>query len=214
MTTLFDRVKDLADKKKISIVELEEKLNFGRNYLYKWKSPTANPSKEAVEKVADFFHVSTDYLFGRTIKLSERLRSLRSNMGFSQSEVANKIGVSSYSYSAYERGSRMPDMETLKSISALFDVSIDYLLGVTDKRHYYSLTEKDYKDIEAILNDAMNGIRGKTGVNYFKNGGELTDEDRALLEASMKQTIILAKELAKKKFTPKKYRGSESDDAN
>jgi hypothetical protein len=35
--TVFDRVKKLADSQKISIVELEEKLNFSRNSLYAWK---------------------------------------------------------------------------------------------------------------------------------------------------------------------------------
>ena len=108
-----------------------------------------------------------------------------------------------------ENMNRSVTLNEFTKMALIFDVSTDYLLGKSDKPHYYSLTEKDYKDVEAILNDAMNGVTGKTGVNYFKNGGELTDDDRALLEASMKQTIILAKELAKKKFTPKKYRGSE-----
>ncbi|MDE3291523.1 helix-turn-helix domain-containing protein [Lacticaseibacillus paracasei] len=140
--------------------------------------------------------------------LGDRLKKLRGD-GRTQEDVAKAVGVSRAAYSHFENNRNEPDNDTLKKLAQYYDVSIDYLLGKSDKPHYYSLTEKDYKDVEAILNDAMNGITGKTGVNYFKNGGELTDEDRALLEASMRQTIILAKELAKKKFTPKKYRGSE-----
>lgn len=59
----FERVKQLAEKKKISIVELEEKLGFSRNSLYSWKRN--KPSVEKLKKVADYFHVSTDYLLGR-----------------------------------------------------------------------------------------------------------------------------------------------------
>lgn len=140
--------------------------------------------------------------------LGDRLKKLRGD-GRTQEDVAKAIGVSRAAYSHFENNRNEPDNDTLKKLAQYYDVSIDYLLGKSDKPHYYSLTKKDYKDVEAILNDAMNGVTGKTGVNYFKNGGELTDEDRALLEASMRQTIILAKELAKKKFTPKKYRGSE-----
>lgn len=140
--------------------------------------------------------------------LGDRLKKLRGD-GRTQEDVAKAVGVSRAAYSHFENNRNEPDNDTLKKLAQYYDVSIDYLLGKSDKPHYYSLTDKDYKDVEAILNDAMNGITGKTGVNYFKNGGELTDEDRALLEASMRQTIILAKELAKKKFTPKKYRGSE-----
>lgn len=60
----FDRVKELADKKKISIVELEEKVGFSKNSMYSWKKN--KPSAEKLEAVADYFNVSTDYLLGRT----------------------------------------------------------------------------------------------------------------------------------------------------
>lgn len=60
----FDRVKKLADKQKISILELEMKLGFGKNSLYRWKNSA--PASDKLQKVADYFGVSTDYLLGRT----------------------------------------------------------------------------------------------------------------------------------------------------
>ncbi|MFW8618467.1 helix-turn-helix domain-containing protein [Enterococcus innesii] len=62
--TVFDRVKKLADKQHISIVELEERLNMGRNSLYAWKKKV--PNGASLTKVADYFGVTTDYLLGRT----------------------------------------------------------------------------------------------------------------------------------------------------
>ena len=47
--TPFDRVKKLADKQKITIVELEEKVGFSRNSLYSWKKN--NPSSEKLDNV-------------------------------------------------------------------------------------------------------------------------------------------------------------------
>ncbi|WP_440896275.1 helix-turn-helix domain-containing protein [Amphibacillus sp. Q70] len=64
--TAFDIVKKLCGEQKIAIVELEEKLGFSRNSLYSWKKN--KPSSDKLEKVADFFNVSTDYLLGRTDK--------------------------------------------------------------------------------------------------------------------------------------------------
>lgn len=61
--TPFDRVKLLCQKRGLSIVDLEEKLGFSRNSLYSWKKN--NPSIEKLEKVADYFRVSTDFLLGR-----------------------------------------------------------------------------------------------------------------------------------------------------
>lgn len=63
--TVFDRVKKLADNQKISIVELEEKLNFSRNSLYAWKK--SKPSIDKLEAVANYFGVSTDFLLGREV---------------------------------------------------------------------------------------------------------------------------------------------------
>lgn len=60
----FERVKALADKQKMSIVELEEKLGFSRNSLYSWKKN--KPSIDKLNVVADYFGVTTDYLLGRT----------------------------------------------------------------------------------------------------------------------------------------------------
>ena len=60
----FERVKKLANAQKITIARLEEKLGFGKNYLYKWKN--SSPNSATLQKVADYFHVSTDYLLGRT----------------------------------------------------------------------------------------------------------------------------------------------------
>lgn len=68
--TLFDRVKYLAEKQKISISRLEEDLGLGKNYLYKWKKNS--PNSDTLQKVADYFNVSTDYLLGRSDTLTEK----------------------------------------------------------------------------------------------------------------------------------------------
>lgn len=61
--TVFNRIKELSDKQKISIKALSLKLGFGENTIYKWKQ--TKPKAEDLAKVADYFHVSVDYLLGR-----------------------------------------------------------------------------------------------------------------------------------------------------
>ena len=51
-------------KSLISVNALEEKLEIGKNSLYSWKKNI--PKGTNLIKVADYFHVSTDYLLGRT----------------------------------------------------------------------------------------------------------------------------------------------------
>lgn len=63
MTTL-ERVKELCKSRGITVKRLEEKLEIPNNTIYQWKRIT--PSLDKIQKVADFFGVSIDYLLGRT----------------------------------------------------------------------------------------------------------------------------------------------------
>ncbi|MBQ7875121.1 MAG: helix-turn-helix transcriptional regulator [Oscillospiraceae bacterium] len=58
----------------------------------------------------------------------EKLLSLRRKSGFSQEELAEKLGVSRQAVSRWESGTAMPDSPNLLQISNLFGVSADYLL--------------------------------------------------------------------------------------
>ena len=64
MFSTFEIVKDLCEKKGISLNTLEEKLELGKNSLYGLKRN--QPSAERLQQIADYFNVSTDYLLGRT----------------------------------------------------------------------------------------------------------------------------------------------------
>lgn len=64
--------------------------------------------------------------------LSKRLAYLRKNKEITQEQIANIIGVSRPTYTAYEMGRRQPDYETLQKLADFFGVTIDYLLGRTD----------------------------------------------------------------------------------
>ena len=61
--------------------------------------------------------------------LPEKLKALRVQYGFSQKQVAEKVGVSPSIVSGYETGERTPSTEILLSLSYLYNVSTDDLLG-------------------------------------------------------------------------------------
>lgn len=62
--TILDRIRTLANDQKVTLAELERRLNFSNGSLRKWD--TSTPSGDKIEKVADYFKVSVDYLLGRT----------------------------------------------------------------------------------------------------------------------------------------------------
>lgn len=61
-----------------------------------------------------------------------RLKRLRKQRELTQQQVGDYIGVSKVAVSGYENGIRNPEIETLKKLADLFDISIDYLVGNTD----------------------------------------------------------------------------------
>ena len=60
------------------------------------------------------------------MSLADRLRIVRGSMG--QTEFAKKIGSSQSGISAYEKGQRKPDYETLIRVATEFGVTLDWLL--------------------------------------------------------------------------------------
>ena len=86
--------------------------------------------------------------------LPEKLRLLRIKYGFSQKQVADKIGVSPSVVSGYETGERTPSTEVLLSLSYLFNTSSDYLLGrqVNSPESMISVDGLTDDQISAIIN--------------------------------------------------------------
>jgi len=77
--------------------------------------------------------------------VGERLAELRKDKGLQQKEFATIIGVTERSVSLYERELSSPRDEVLLKIARYFNVSLDYLLGLTDYQISY-----DHNDYVAL----------------------------------------------------------------
>ena len=83
----------------------------------------------------DFYFKShyNKYSVGGVFVLStERLKSLRREKNYKQIEVANVLGVGRTTYAKYETGGIQPPNDILVNIAKIFNVSVDYLLNVSD----------------------------------------------------------------------------------
>lgn len=61
--TVFENIKNLAKSRHITMKDLALELGFSENLFYTWKK--TNPKASDLAKVADYFHVTVDYLLGR-----------------------------------------------------------------------------------------------------------------------------------------------------
>lgn len=64
MFSTLEKIKELAQKRGISLQKVAEDLGYSINYLYTLKEKT--PKSDRLQEIADYFNVSTDYLLGRT----------------------------------------------------------------------------------------------------------------------------------------------------
>jgi transcriptional regulator with XRE-family HTH domain len=142
--------------------------------------------------------------------LGERITRLRKLKGLSQYALAERLGFSRGKIANYEQGSRQPDYDTLRIIADFFDVSIDYLLsGDSEKKKDLlpDLTSKDEKDIAKKLENILESMESGTALSF--DGEPMDDETKELVRMAIENNLKLTKQLAKKKFTPKKFRNDQ-----
>ncbi len=84
------------------------------------------------------------------LKISKNLRELRQEKGWTQEQVAEKLGVSYQAVSRWETDATYPDIEILPVLADLFDVSLEKLMGVT-KTEREEASEKYYQKLNATL---------------------------------------------------------------
>ncbi len=63
---------------------------------------------------------------------SERLKELRKSANLTQQQMAEKLNIKQQSYARYEYGTGEPNLDTVVKLTEIFDVSSDYLLGISD----------------------------------------------------------------------------------
>jgi len=110
--------------------------------------------------------------------LGTQLKELRLKMGWTQSQLGEKINVTKSSISGYENNTRSPDKDTLVKLANLFNVSTDYLLGNIDSKQHKNLaneTEYTDTDLDNMLDNAMSF-----------DGVPITDHDREIIRAYLK----------------------------
>ncbi|MCL2076864.1 MAG: helix-turn-helix transcriptional regulator [Oscillospiraceae bacterium] len=98
-----------------------------------------------------------------------KLKKLRKDNGHTQEYMALQLNISRPTYTRYETGEREPDYLMLKQIAIFFNVSLDYLLDVTDTP----------TPLTAEIESNPESIREKTLKETIQSTDELSEESKA-----------------------------------
>ena len=91
-------------------------------------------------------------------EFSERIKILREEKGISQAELAKRLGVNRSIVSAYENQTRLPSIQMLSKLSYLFNVSIEYLLGI-NKNKTIDVSDLTSEQV-LVLNSVIEQFKG------------------------------------------------------
>lgn len=128
----------------------------------------------------------------------DRLKEKRLEAGMTQTELAEKAGVSARTIQNYEMGTRKPrNLEVIQKIAEALQTTPDYLLG-SSGAYVVAAQEKGgakaARDIEALVSE----------VTGLFSGGELSEESMDGAIKALNDAYWIAKE-KNRKYTPKKY---------
>ena len=102
---------------------------------------------------------------------AEKIFELRKKKGITQREVADAVGITAASISAYEKGTKIPPLDTAIAVAKYFGVSLDYLCGLQDGDSIKGQNELTRADVLRMLS----AIRENAfGVSVYCS----TDSDR------------------------------------
>ena len=136
------------------------------------------------------------------MSIKSRVQQLAASRHETIAEIERSLNMGNGTITKWDK--RSPSSEALAKVADHFNVTTDYLLGRTDTPQF---TRRDERDVQKILTDMTQGLSNDSALAYMKNGGEeIDEEDAELLKASLENVIRQSKLIAKRKFTPKKYR--------
>jgi transcriptional regulator with XRE-family HTH domain len=90
----------------------------------------------------------------RVKTISEILSYLRKRAGFTQKDVADKIGMARQTYAGYESGRHEPNIEIMIRLAEIYQISMDYItgryLGIDNQKYMENLID-DHEILEDVI---------------------------------------------------------------
>lgn len=136
----------------------------------------------------------------------EVFEQLLQKHGVTPYKVAKEAGVTQTALSNWKSGRSTPSSKTLQKIADYFGITVDYLMTGKDnpKEKAPTLTARDERDIEKILNNTREQLLSQEGLMF--DGDPASPEAIDSILSAMQIGMEMAKKKNKEKYTPKKYK--------
>ena len=114
----------------------------------------------------------------------QRLKELRLEKGETQKELAKCLEIGRTTVSEYESGKIVPKQEGLLKIANHFDVSVDYLTGVSNER---ATRKQNVSDLDALLNTIHHILLDEYDTPVTYEGEQLSSRQKIIVDQLIEQ---------------------------
>lgn len=155
---MYERFALLLAENNVTPYRVSKDTGIATATLSDWKNGRSTPKNDKLQKIADYFNVSLDWLIGNSDyrNVQDLIKSESNDNGYlAFSKLLNERGVTAYKVSKetgvtqstlsdWKRGRSTPKTDNMKKIADYFGVSIDYLMTGKESNDENTSTEKDY----------------------------------------------------------------------
>ena len=151
--------------------------------------------------------------------IGERIKQRRLELGYTADTLAKMLNKNRATIYRYENGDieNMP-IDVLEPLAKALNTTPAYLMGWSSeqstKKNPNAQTStnmsvnnsKDERDIQKRLQSILDDLDSSAALSFYNGDQEMDEDTKNLLRISLENSIRLAKERAKQKFTPNKYK--------
>jgi len=161
MEEMKNRLGELRKEKELTINQMAERMGVQPITIERWEEGIKLPQLQKLAALSDMYGSSISYALGLTdIKRSNenqevapRLQEIRESYRMARHELAKELGVSSInSVYNWETGKAQMKLDVAIKTAKFFDVSLDYLLGLTHYKRW------EIMSIQEELDGLMDGV--------------------------------------------------------
>jgi transcriptional regulator with XRE-family HTH domain len=190
--TMKNRITELRNELSMSTSELAKILNISSRSIQKYERGDITPPSDKLSMLADLFNCSVDYLLYLTDKktesntktntenilnsntakvFSDRLKDIMIDKDITKEHLSSAIKIDKKQLESYLLGTQFPDVDILKNIASKLEISIDYLVGLSDNKVSNEIIITS-KFIEFKIGDSIK----KIPLDYLKDYLDLKSE--------------------------------------
>ena len=160
------------------------------------------------------------------MSIGTNIRDARKAAGLTQVELAKKTSLSRSYIGDIEKDRYNPSLSTLQAIAKATEVPTGLLLGSPPPVYSNhapirkgasaphedvipTLDARDAHDIQKKLQSLLDDLDPDAGPAYYNGEKPMDDETRDLIRASLENSLRIAKQMAKTRYTPEKYQQTD-----